>query len=342
MELSDRNKEILKQVVRSYIERAEPVGSRLVAKRSNLGLSPATIRNSMADLEEAGLLYQPHTAAGRMPTEEGLRFFVQNLLDKEPLSWGEQVAIEKEIMEGGDDFQEILKKTAQLLASLTGHTAVVSAPSGLKERLQFMELVKVQPRLLLLVMVSEHGHVRNQLIRLEHDIPKGVVERLSSKLHEFMDEGSLSEVRQRLITSMQKDREIFDGILDRLIPSVSRQEGGELDAGSIFIDGKFNLFDEPEFSDLQRLRSLLEALEEKHLLLRIIDRCLGDDGIQILIGSELDGNIKGCGMVVAPYEGEGEPVGGLGVLGPMRMNYGKIVSIVEYIAAILSSRCREL
>ena len=342
MELSDRNKEILKQVVRSYIERAEPVGSRLVAKRSNLGLSPATIRNSMADLEEAGLLYQPHTAAGRMPTEEGLRFFVQNLLDKEPLSWGEQVAIEKEIMEGADDFQEILKKTAQLLASLTGHTAVVSAPSGLKERLQFMELVKVQPRLLLLVMVSEHGHVRNQLIRLEHDLPKGVVERLSAKLHEFMDQGSLSEVRERLIASMQKDREVFDGILDRLIPSVNRDEGAVLDGSSIFIDGKFNLFDEPEFSDLQRLRGLLEALEEKHLLLRIIDRCLGEDGIQILIGSDLDSNIQGCGMVVAPYEGEGEPVGGLGVLGPMRMNYGKIVSIVEYIAAILSSRCREL
>ncbi len=342
MELSERNREILKQVVQVYIESAEPVGSRTVAKRARLGLSPATIRNSMADLEEAGFLYQPHTAAGRMPTEEGLRFFVKHLLEKKPLSWGEQVSIEKEIMEEADGLQEVLKKTAQILASLTGHTAVVSAPSGIKERLQFMELVLLQPKLLLLVMVTEHGQVRNQLIRLEHEISRDVVERLSGKLQEFMEDGSLNQLRQKLIESMKRDRETFDGILDRVIPTIRPDKPGTAQEEELFIQGKFNLMEEPEFADMKQLRNLLEALEEKHLLLRIIDRCLGDDGMQILIGSDIDSHIPGCGMVLAPYQGEGEPVGGLGVIGPMRMNYGKIVTLVEYIATILSSKCKEL
>ncbi len=205
-----------------------------------------------------------------------------------------------------------------------------------------MELVLLQPKLLLLVMVTEHGQVRNQLIRLEHEISRDVVERLSGKLQEFMEDGSLNQLRQKLIESMKRDRETFDGILDRVIPTIRPDKPGTAQEEELFIQGKFNLMEEPEFADMKQLRNLLEALEEKHLLLRIIDRCLGDDGMQILIGSDIDSHIPGCGMVLAPYQGEGEPVGGLGVIGPMRMNYGKIVTLVEYIATILSSKCKEL
>ncbi len=336
--ISERKKEILKEVVNSYIETAEPVGSRIIAKRSGLGLSSATIRNCMADLEDAGLLYQPHTSAGRLPTQDGLKFFVLHIMDKEPLSWGEQVAIEKEMLQEMDGFSQVLRKTAQLLASLTGYAAVVSAPSELEEQLDFIEFVKIKPHMILVVMVSASGTVRNQLIRTGRDISQRTLERFNQRMNELLQEASLAEIRDRIIQSMEEDKRIFENILSQLVPDGDHRRLN----GTLYIDGKLNLLDEPEFSHIPRLRSLLEALEEKHLLLRLLDKCLAGDELQILIGTEVASSMNECGMVVAPYESNEHPVGSLGVLGPMRMNYPRVVSLVEYIAAILSSRCKEI
>ncbi|NPA95191.1 MAG: heat-inducible transcription repressor HrcA [Thermodesulfobacteria bacterium] len=335
--ISERKKEILKQVVNSYIETAEPVGSRVIAKRSSLGLSSATIRNCMADLEDAGLLFQPHTSAGRLPTEEGLKFFVKNLMDKIPLSWGEQVAIEKEMLQEVEDFSDILKKAAQLLASLTGYTAVVSAPSELDERLEFIEFVNIKPGVILVVMVTVAGTVRNQLIRIKRDIPQSTLERFSAKMNRLLKDHTLGEIRQKLIEAMEEDKKLCENLLTQLVPAEHRRLSGKL-----YIDGKLNLLDEPEFAHIPKIKSLLEALEEKHLLLRLLDKCLAGEELQIFIGKEVDYGVPECGMVVAPYEKEDHPVGSLGVLGPMRMNYPKVVSLVEYIAAILSSRAKEM
>ncbi len=337
LSISERKKEILKQVVNSYIETAEPVGSRVIAKRSALGLSSATIRNCMADLEDAGLLFQPHTSAGRLPTEEGLKFFVKNLMDKIPLTWGEQVAIEKEMLQEVEDFSDILKKAAQLLASLTGYTAVVSAPSELDERLEFIEFVSIKPGVILVVMVTATGTVRNQLIKIKRDIPQATLERFSEKMNRLLREYTLGQIRQKLIEAMEEDRKLCENLLTQLVPADNRRLTGKL-----YIDGKLNLLDEPEFSHIPKIKSLLEALEEKHLLLRLLDRCLAGEELQIFIGKEVDYGVPECGMVVAPYEKEDHPVGTLGVLGPMRMNYPKVVSLVEYIAAILSSRAKEM
>ncbi len=338
IKISERKKEILKEVVNSYIETAEPVGSRIIAKRSGLGLSSATIRNCMADLEDAGLLYQPHTSAGRLPTQDGLRFFVQNIMDKEPLSWGEQLAIEKEMLQEVDGFNEVLRRTAQLLASLTGYAAVVSAPSELEEQLDFIEFAKIRPHVILVVMVSASGTVRNQLIRTGRDIDQRTLERFNRRMNELLQEASLAEIRDKILQSMEEDKRVFENILTQLVPEKNQRRL----SGTLYIDGKLNLLDEPEFSHIPKLRGLLEALEEKHLLLRLLDKCLAGDELQILIGTEVAAGINGCGMVVAPYEGNEHPVGSLGVLGPMRMNYPRVVSLVEYIAAILSSRCKEI
>ncbi len=336
--ISDRKKEILKQVVASYIETAEPVGSRVIAKRSNLGLSSATIRNCMADLEEAGLLFQPHTSAGRLPTEEGLKYFVEHLMDKVPLSWGEQVAIEKEMLQEVDDFSEILKKAAGLLATLTGYAAVVSSPNELNERLKFIEFINIRPKVILVVMVTPSGTIKNQLIRTKRDISQSTLERFSKKVNELIKDYTLQEIREQLIESMQEDKRLFESLLIQIVPDNSEQKL----TGEIYVDGKLNLLDEPEFSHIPKLKSLLETLEEKHLLLKLLERCIVGDELKILIGSEVDTGVRECGMVVAPYEKEDQPVGSLGVLGPMRMNYPKVVSIVEYIAAILSDRIREI
>ncbi len=336
--ISERKKEILKHVVNSYIETAEPVGSRIIAKKSALGLSSATIRNCMADLEDAGLLFQPHTSAGRLPTEEGLKFFVKNLMKKVPLSWGEQVAIEKKILQEVDDFSDVLKKAAQLLASLTGYTAVVSAPSELDERLEFIEFVNIKPGLILVVMVTSSGTVRNQLIKTRRNIPQATLERFSSKMNRLFENYTLGQIREKLVQAMEEDRKLCENLLTQLVPS----EGRKRLTGKLYIDGKLNLLDEPEFSHIPKIKSLLEALEEKHLLLRLLDKCLAGEELQIFIGKEVDSGVRECGMVVAPYEKEDQPVGSLGVLGPMRMNYPRVVSIVEYIASILSSRAKEM
>ncbi len=336
--ISDRKKEILKQVVNSYLETAEPVGSRVVAKRSNLGLSSATIRNCMADLEEEGLLFQPHTSAGRLPTEAGLKFFVQHLMEKAPLSWGEQVAIEKEMLKDLDDFSSVLKKAARLLASLTGYAAVVSAPSELDDRLEFIEFVGIKAGLILVVMVSTSGTVRNQLIKTNREISPETLERFSKMMNELIKDFTLAEIRDQLIESMQEDKRLFENLLLHIVPD-SREKHL---TGELYIDGKLNLLDEPEFAHVTKLRSLLEALEEKHLLLKLLERCLAGEELQIFIGKEVDSGMSSCGMVVAPYEKGDHPVGSLGVLGPMRMNYPRVVSIVEYIASILSSRAKEM
>ncbi len=336
--ISERKKEILKQVVSSYIETAEPVGSRIIAKKSSLGLSSATIRNCMADLEDAGLLFQPHTSAGRLPTEEGLKFFVKNLMEKVPLSWGEQVAIEKEMLQDAEDFSDVLQKTAQLLASITGYTAVVSGPSELDEKLEFIEFVNIKPGVILVVMVTSGGTVRNQLIRTRREIPQKTLERFSVKMNSLLKRFTLGQIREQLIQAMEEDRRLCENLLTQLVPADSRKRI----TGKIYIDGKLNLLDEPEFSHIPKIKSLLEAIEEKHLLVRLLDRCLAGDELQIFIGKEVDSGVRECGMVVAPYEKEEHPVGTLGVLGPMRMNYPKVVSIVEYIAAILSSRAKEM
>ena len=338
LSISERKKEILKQVVNSYIETAEPVGSRIIAKRSSLGLSSATIRNCMADLEDAGLLFQPHTSAGRLPTEEGLKFFVKNLMDKVPLSWGEQVAIENEILQEAEDFSEILKKAAQLLASLTGYTAVVSAPSELDERLEFIEFTTIKQGVILVVMVTASGTVRNQLIRTRRDIGQSTLERFSRKMNRLLKQFTLGQIREKLIQDMEEDRRLCESLLVQLVPTDSSAPH----TGRLYIDGKLNLLDEPEFSHIPKIKSLLEALEEKHLLLRLLDRCLAGQELQIFIGREVDSGVRECGMVVAPYEKEDQPVGTLGVLGPMRMNYPRVVSVVEYIAAIISSRAKEI
>ena len=335
--ISERKKEILKQVVNSYIETAEPVGSRVIAKRSSLGLSSATIRNCMADLEDAGLLFQPHTSAGRLPTEEGLKFFVKNLMDKIPLSWGEQVAIEKEMLQEVEDFSDILKKAAQLLASLTGYTAVVSAPSELDERLKFIEFVNIKPGVILVVMVTSAGTVKNQLIRIKRGISQSTLERFSTKMNRLLKDHTLGEIRQKLIEAMKEDKKLCENLLTHLVPADNKRVSGKL-----YIDGKLNLLDEPEFAYIPKIKNLLVTLEEKHLLLRLLDKCLAGDELQIFIGNEVDHGVPECGLVVAPYDKKDHPVGSLGVLGPMRMNYPKVVSLVEYIAAILSSKAEEM
>lgn len=338
VELSGRSKEILRSVILAYIETHEPVGSRTVSKQFKLGLSPATIRNAMADLEESGLLFQPHTSAGRLPTEAGLRYYVDYLLEREGLSWGDQVAIEEGLRGMAEDLESILRKAVRLLAEYSGHVAVVSAPRLTGTCLRHIEFVRIRPMVVLVITVSDNAIVQNRLAKTEIDLSEQRLEIISRYINSKLVHMSLEEARSSIIRELEEEKKIFDVLLkDFLDRRIEAEERGE-----IFIGGRLNLLDQPEFSSAGRLRGLLKALEDKTALITLLDKCMESSGVQIYIGSEgLGYDVPDCGMVLAPYAGNDYPLGSLGVVGPMRMNYARVISLVEYTAQILSERVKE-
>ncbi len=338
IELSERNCRILRSVVQTYIDRAEPVGSRTVAKRSGLGLSPATIRNVMADLEEIGLLYQPHTSAGRVPTEAGLRYFVDYLLEREALSWGDQVAIEEGLRSSDMDLVATLKKAVELLAHFSGHAAVISTPRLTGERLSHVEFIRLRPGLVLVVLVADTGLVHNRLVHLDMDIREDRLEAFSLYLNQRLSRVSLEEARSSILEELEEEKRAFELLLQDLVVSTQ----GPREEGEVIIGGELNLLDYPEFSNVGRIRAMLQAFQEKRALLLLLERCLESEGVQVFIGSEgLGHKVPGCGMVLAPYLGKEYPLGSLGVVGPMRMNYARVLALVEYTAQVLSEQVKE-
>ncbi len=338
IDLSERSREILKTIIHSYINDAEPVGSRTVAKKAGLGLSPATIRNAMADLEDIGLLFQPHSSAGRLPTEIGLRYYVDFLLEKEDLPWGDQVAIEKGLMLRSAGLVATLKRAVQLLASFSGHAAVVSAPRLTCDRLIHLEFLRIRPGLILVVSVSDTGMVQNRLVRIDYDIQEEKLEKISQYLSNKLVHMCIEELRSVIIEELKKEKRVFDVLLEDLLDQMKVSA----EQGEVFIEGKFNLLDKPEFSNVSRIRAILQTFEEKKVLLTLLDRCLDSRGVQIYIGSEGLGNeVPGCGMVLAPYSGSNSPLGSLGIVGPISMNYARAVSLVEYTAQILGEKFKE-
>jgi len=338
MDLSDRNRAILRELVNAYIESAEPVGSRTLSKRVRLGLSPATIRNAMADLEEMGLLYHQHASAGRLPTESGLRYFVDYLLEKEGLTWGDQLAIERGLISGEDDLESTLRKAVRLLADFSGHAAVVSAPRHIARSLRHIEFVRIRDGLVLVITVSDSGIVQNRFARIAVDLPEERLRYWTSYLNRKLAHMSLAEARDSLLQDLEAEKKVFDALMDAFIA----QRQGSAERGDVFVGGQMNLLDQPEFSSMERLRALLQAFEEKTALVCLLDRCLESRGVQVLIGAEGPGiGVPGCGMVLAPYLAGEEPLGSLGVVGPMRMNYARAIALVEYVAQVLSERFKE-
>jgi heat-inducible transcriptional repressor len=338
IDLSERSREILRTIIHAYINDAEPVGSRTVAKKAGLGLSPATIRNAMADLEDIGLLFQPHSSAGRLPTETGLRYYLDFLLEKEDLSWGDQVAIEKGLMFRSADLVMTLKRAVQILASFSGHAAVASAPRLTCDYLIHLEFLRIRPGLILVISVSDTGMVQNRLVQIDYDIPEEKLEQISQYLSSKLVHMCLEELRSVIIEELKEEKRVFDVLLEDFLDQMKRST----EHGEVFIEGKLNLLDKPEFSNVSRIRAILQTFEEKEALLIFLDRCLDSRGVQIYIGSEGLGNeMPACGMVLAPYAGSDSPLGSLGIVGPIRMNYARAVSLVEYTAQVLGEKFKE-
>jgi heat-inducible transcriptional repressor len=334
--ITQRDKNILKIIVKDYINTGEPVGSRTVAKQSDLNLSPATIRNVMADLEEMGLLYQPHTSAGRVPTEKGLRIFIDTLLDRQSLTLVEQEEI-KHIYEAcGADMSHLMRGACRILSSFSHYTGIVMAPPLQETVFKRIEFIRMKSNQVLVIFVASSGLVQNRIVEMEEDLSQAELDKITRYLNEVLTDISLREVRERIVEEMRQEKLTYDELLQKALQlGEEALEGGE--ERDLYIEGQTNILDEPAFADVERMKELFKAFEEKSLLVKILDRSIKVEGTHVLFGSECGvAGIEGCSLITSPYGHPGRFMGILGVIGPMRMDYARVIPVVDYTAKLLT------
>jgi heat-inducible transcriptional repressor len=335
-ELNERSREIFRRVVEAFVETGEPVGSRTIARRLGAQLSPATIRNVMADLEDAGLLHAPHTSAGRMPTEAGLRLFVDGLLELGNITDDERRNIEGQCAAAGRSLTEVMEQVSATLSGLTRCAGLVYSPK-LEKSLKHIEFVGLGPGRALVVMVSESGMVENRVLELPPGITPSMLTEATNFLNAKIAGRTLDEARGQVMSEIQQQRAQLDELTKQVVEAGVATWNGN-DGGYLIVRGRANLLgDVSAIGNLERIRTLFDALETKQSLLRLIDATSIADGVQIFIGAENDlFQVAGCAMIVAPFSnGREQVVGAIGVVGPMRMNYARIIPMVDYTAKLV-------
>ncbi|MDX2143670.1 MAG: heat-inducible transcriptional repressor HrcA [Rhodospirillaceae bacterium] len=336
--LNERSREIFRHIVDAYMETGEPVGSRTIARKLNGSLSPATIRNVMSDLELAGLLYAPHTSAGRMPTEVGLRMFVSGLLQVGGLDADERQAIEARCQAAGRSVEEVLSQATTTLSGLAQCASLVLTPKT-EAPLKHIEFVALKPGRVLVVMVSENGVVENRLVELPNDLPVSALIEAGNFLSARLAGRTLVEARAEILDELESRRAQLDELTAKVVQAGLATRTGGANDGALIIKGQSHLLSNiTALEDLARIRQLFSALETREQMLRIVDLVGHADGVQIFIGaqSELFG-MAGCSMVVAPFVNAREQiVGAIGVVGPTRINYARIIPMVDYTAKLVS------
>ena len=337
-ELNARSREVFRHIVDAYVETGEPVGSRTVARKLKGSLSPATIRNVMSDLEFAGLLFAPHTSSGRLPTEAGLRLFVSGLLQVGGLDSGERQEIEAQCAAAGKSVQEVLEGASTTLSGLTHHAGLVMAPKS-EAALKHIEFVSLAPGRALVVMVSENGVVENRVIEVPEGLPPSALIEAGNFLSAKLGGSTLSEAKDHILTDLEQRRAQLDELTARLVAEgLATWSGDQSAGGSLIIRGQANLLnDVTALEDLERVRHLFETLETREQMIRLVDLVGDAEGVQIFIGAQNElFNLAGCSMVVAPFKnGHEQIVGAVGVIGPTRINYARIIPMVDYTAKVV-------
>jgi heat-inducible transcriptional repressor len=335
-ELSRRAQRILHAVVTEYLGGEDAVGSRTVTRRHDLGLSPATVRNVMADLEEMGLLEQRHTSAGRVPTQTGLRLFIDSMLKVRGLTPKEKDDIRERILAPSPD--EVVQRASRLLSDLTHHAAVILAPDPTAQRLERIEFVPLRDGKLIAVLVTTDGRIENRLVL--DDIDGSRLDRIHNYLNQLLSGMTLDEVRDRVIRELGDDKNRYDEAVATALRLGHAVFVSPDRAQDVVIAGQSNLVDETQ---PERIRDLLRTLEDKETLIRLLDRTRHAEGLQVFVGAETAMQaLSGSSVVGASYGPDETPIGALAVIGPMRMNYGKVMSVVDFTADTVSQLLAEL
>jgi heat-inducible transcriptional repressor len=334
--LGERDTRVLKAVVVQYIATGEPVGSRTVAKLSGLNLSPASIRNLMMDLEERGFLRQPHTSAGRLPTALGFRYYVDHVLPVVELGQRMQKQIKNALDLPAAEPQELFRQASRVLSALSGHPALVLAPRGQGMRLKHVQFISLGGDGVLTVLVAQDHQVQTRFVRAAARYTQGQLDRFSQFLNELCQNLTLGETRRQILVRMEEDKNLFDKIVAQAL-SLSRQALQSEEEEELYIEGTSQILDYPEFAaDVEKIRTLFKAFEEKHHLITLLDQTLASQGVQIIISPEEHFPEMQLSMVASSYAGDRTPVGSLGVIGPMRMDYSRVIPIVRYTASMVT------
>jgi heat-inducible transcriptional repressor len=338
-ELNERSREILRHVVEAYVETGEPVGSRTLSRRLGLSLSPATIRNVMADLEEFGLLYAPHTSAGRLPTEQGLRLFVDGILQVGALTKDERTNIDSQCKVSGRNMPQVLEEASALLSGLSHCAGLVVAPKQ-NMRLKHIEFVNLGPGRALVVMVDEQGGVENRVIDLPLGMPASSLVEASNFMASKLVGVTITEARKEILHEFRSHKSQLDELTAKVVETgLATWSDDNSSGGVLIVRGQANLLDDVNaIADLEHIRALFVALETKEALIKLLDAADLAEGVQIFIGAESElFTLAGASMIIAPYANSEEKlVGAIGVIGPTRMNYGRIIPLVDYTAKLIS------
>lgn len=338
---SERHRSILTAVVRDYIRTATPVGSKGLTLNYCLNVSPATVRSIMAELEDGGYLTQPHRSAGRIPTEKGFRFYIDTLPEFDDISMNEKSFLKRNLS-GPVTLDDVFTKTARALASMTLCAGIMFVPSRYNYTIRRINLLKTGQKDVMVIIVPSAGPVTTRLVRMGVEISAYDLERITGYLNTIANGITLNVLREKIVEEMRKEKNLYDSLVSKALSigamAVSANESAASDAGELCVEGKLNVLDQPEFSaDLDRMKALFKAFEEKGLLLKILDKSLEEAGMHIYLGSESSiKEFEGLGLVTAPYGRDGEILGTLGVIGPLRMNYSRIIPLVNYTAGLLN------
>ncbi len=336
--LSERAQILLKTLIEKYIDEGTPVASKVLARHSGLDVSPATIRNVLADLEEMGLVQSPHTSAGRVPTDLGYRLFVDSLVTVRPIAKQDILAIERHFNRE-QSAKDLAISASSLLSSITSMASVVMMPKRTHKSLRHIEFLPLSDNRVLSILVINECEVENRIIQMQRSYSQQELEQVANYLnHQFMGK-DLQSVRLELLQDMRAARQEVNNFMGSLLEMADKlfPEDDEK-AEDILVSGKTNLLAYQEMADTEKLRQLFEVFKSKKEVLEVLDQCLLADGIQIYIGSESGNDVlEECSIITSPYSVDDEVVGVLGVIGPTRMDYEKVIPVVDITAKIFSS-----
>lgn len=353
--LGARAQSVLAAVIKEHLVTGEAVGSLVLADRfsNSPGWSSATIRNVLAELEESGLVEQPHTSAGRVPTDQGYRYYVDNILEEARLSRADLRAIDKVFMSSGLDSatssERIMERMSHALSQLSENVGIVVSPAHTENRLNHIEFVQLSDKRVLVVLVTTSNIIHNKIIRLEDNITQEELEQTARYLNtEYMGK-SLLAIRAEILELMSVEKALYDRLLRNAILLCDMSLDGEDSAGGVYVDGASNILSKPDFVDVDRMRELFRTFEEKSRLIKILNECVSRDqystvsDVHVVIGREHPiSSMRNCTLITAPYRlGSNEHLGTLGVVGPMRIEYSRIMAMVNYMARLIERRLDE-
>ncbi len=336
--LSERAQHLFRVLVQRYIGSGQPVGSRTLSRDSGLDLSPATVRNVMADLEDLGLLRSPHVSAGRIPTVQGYRFFVDSLLKVAPIDDEELKHLRSQLeIKGGRE--SLMDAATSLISDVTHMAGIVTLPKQERLILRHVEFLTLSPERVLVILVVNGSDVQNRVIHLGRPYSQAVLQQVGNYLNEVCAGKDLREVRESLLMELKEHRSSLNELMLTAIEMADKAFVNDADdEEALLVSGQTNLMEYGELADMEKLRHLFEAFREKTELLHILDRCLRADGLRIFIGEESGFEVlDDCSVITAPYEREGQVVGVLGVIGPTRMAYDRVIPIVDITARLLGA-----